>query len=147
MKFEHKFVEAIPPTLDPQVIYVSIRYRTAKHLCPCGCGHEVVTPIRPNKWAIKYDGVSVSLHPSVGNWSLECKSHYWIHNSQILWSDMWSQEQIEIGRAEQRLDDAEYFRTVSSPDLPAEKQNKSQGVNSLVNKIKQWLRFVISRQI
>ena len=145
MKFEHKFVETIPPTLDPHVIYISIRYRTAKHLCPCGCGHEVVTPIRPNKWDITYDGVSVSLHPSVGNWSLECKSHYWIRDNQILWSDVWNQKQIELGRAKQRFDDAEYFRTVRSVARSAEKLNTSQSVTSLFSKIKQWLRDIFSR--
>ena len=73
--WKHEFVDTIPADIEPSVLYVSIRYRTSKHLCPCGCCFEVVTPILPNKWCLKYNGAAVSLYPSVGNWSLDCKSH------------------------------------------------------------------------
>ncbi|WP_353963011.1 DUF6527 family protein [Streptomyces sp. NBC_00365] len=35
----------------------------------CGCGRKVVTPLAPQEWKLTLDGVSVSLHPSIGNWS------------------------------------------------------------------------------
>ena len=114
MKWEHIFVDTIPAQIAPRVLYVSIRYRTAKHLCPCGCGSEVVTPIRPNKWSIRFNGRSVSLYPSIGNWSLECKSHYWIRENEIEWAEAWSDAQIERARSKQRVADAKYFRSVDA---------------------------------
>ena len=43
----HEFVEFIPDELEHGIIYISIRFATASHLCCCGCGNKVVTPIRP----------------------------------------------------------------------------------------------------
>ena len=43
----HEFVEGIPERLEEGVLYVSILYATAMHLCACGCGREVVTPLTP----------------------------------------------------------------------------------------------------
>lgn len=34
------FVEFIPENLDYGKIYISDTYRTATHLCACGCGIE-----------------------------------------------------------------------------------------------------------
>jgi hypothetical protein len=44
---KHEFVEFIPDELKEGTIYVSIRFATATHLCCCGCGSRVVTPLRP----------------------------------------------------------------------------------------------------
>ena len=78
----HKFVKIVPEELDEHTIYVSTDYTTVVHLCCCGCGREVVTPLSPTDWTLIYDGVSVSLSPSIGNWSFECQSHYWIDREQ-----------------------------------------------------------------
>lgn len=67
-RLEPKFVEAIPEQLESGYLYVSIRFRTAQHLCACGCGSSVVTPIKPAKYSLTYNGETVSLWPSVGNW-------------------------------------------------------------------------------
>ena len=64
---------------------MSLRYRTVAHLCACGCGVEVNTPLHPTGWAITYDGVNVSLRPSVGNWSEDCGSHYIIDKNRVRW--------------------------------------------------------------
>ena len=65
IQLDHTFVEEIPQLLEPATCYVSIRYATAAHLCPCRCGHEVNTPISPTDWALTFDGETVSLHPSI----------------------------------------------------------------------------------
>lgn len=74
--FRHKFVEYIPDALDEGVLYVSVTFRTVLHLCGCGCGSEVATPLDPSDWKLTFDGKTISLYPSVGNWSLACQSHY-----------------------------------------------------------------------
>ncbi|MFC4144810.1 DUF6527 family protein [Micromonospora mangrovi] len=83
---EHRFVDSAPDVLDDGVLYVSIRYATALHLCPCGCSSEIVTPISREGWSLTFDGVSVTLHPSVGNWNYPCRSHYWIRRNRIEWA-------------------------------------------------------------
>ena len=65
---DHEFVEFIPSELQEAVLYVSIPYATAVHQCACGCGNKVVTPISPVDWQLLFDGETVSLTPSIGNW-------------------------------------------------------------------------------
>lgn len=93
-----EFVVGIPRRPEPGVLYVSMEYATTVHLCPCGCGIQVVLPLSPAQWRLSYDGESVSLSPSVGNWQFPCRSHYWIRNSRIHWSTTWSDAQIKRGR-------------------------------------------------
>ena len=88
------FVDFIPETLEQGIIYISWRYSTAAHLCCCGCGREVITPLNPAKWQLTEVEGDVSLHPSVGNWSFPCQSHYWIRNSRIFWAGAISPEMI-----------------------------------------------------
>ena len=89
-KLQHKFVDIIPEETEEGILYVSLKYCTAIHRCPCGCGHEVVTPISPSDWQLTFDGRSVSLSPSIGSYNLECKSHYWIINNKIRKARSWS---------------------------------------------------------
>ena len=84
--FEHRFVETAPDDLDDGVLYVSIEYASALHRCACGCGIEVVTPLSPGGWKLIFDGRSVSLHPSIGNWDFPCRSHYWIRQGRVQWA-------------------------------------------------------------
>ena len=96
MKLSHKFVEFIPEKLEKGVLYISISYGTASHLCCCGCGREVVTPIARNGWKLTYDGETVSLSPSIGNWNLPCKSHYWISESRVEWAEDWTKQDADV---------------------------------------------------
>jgi hypothetical protein len=106
---EHRFVESAPDVLQEGVLYVSVNYKTALHNCLCGCGTEVVTPIRPTDWTLLFHGDSVSLYPSIGNWGLSCQSHYWIDHNQVRWSYALSREEIEEARAHDRFLKARYF--------------------------------------
>lgn len=99
----HQFVDAIPAELAENTLYISIPYATAAHKCMCGCGHEVVTPLTPTDWSLTFDGESVSLRPSVGNWSFDCQSHYWIIRSTVRWGMTWTEDEIEQGRARDRV--------------------------------------------
>lgn len=101
-RLEHQFVDFIPERSEDGIVYVSMEYRTALHRCFCGCGREVVTPLSPAQWKLVFDGETVSLDPSVGNWSYGCKSHYWIRKNRVVWAPRWSREEIAWGRAQDR---------------------------------------------
>lgn len=98
----HEFVEYIPESLNRDTLYVSMVYATATHLCCCGCGEEIVTALSPTDWKLTFDGETISLHPSIGNWGLPCRSHYWIRRSRVEWSGDMSNAAIQAGRQRDR---------------------------------------------
>lgn len=110
-----QFVELMPKQLESGVLYVSMTYGTAIHLCCCGCGHRVVTPLAPDEWQLSFDGVAVWLDPSIGNWSFPCQSHYWIRGNSVEWARRWTQEEIRLGRARDRAQ-----KTASATDRETE---------------------------
>jgi len=55
---EYEFVDLVPRELKEGTLYISIEFATATHKCFCGCGTEVVTPISPVGWQVKFDGAS-----------------------------------------------------------------------------------------
>lgn len=108
-KYRHEFAEFIPERLEEGVLYVSIPYATGTHLCFRGCGAKVVTPITPTDWQLKFDGESVSLDPSVGSWSLACRSHYWLKDGTVVWAAQWTQSMIDRERARDRREKQSYY--------------------------------------
>lgn len=105
----HKFVEFIPENIEQGTLYISMQYATAMHKCACGCGNIVVTPFSPTDWKLLFNGDSVSLSPSIGNWSFPCRSHYFIRNDQVDWCSAWSKKQIQNGREADKKLKNEYY--------------------------------------
>lgn len=99
-----QFVEFIPRQLDEGVIYISERFKTASHLCPCGCRTKVVTPFSPVEWQLHRHGETVSLYPSIGNWNDACQSHYFIRRNRIRWAGRMSAEKIALVQAKDKAD-------------------------------------------
>jgi hypothetical protein len=93
-----EFVEYIPHELEDGKLYISTTYATAVHRCCCGCGSKITTPLAPSEWSLTFDGETVSLNPSIGNWSFPCQSHYWIRRNKITWAGRFSSEQIAAVR-------------------------------------------------
>jgi hypothetical protein len=78
-----QYVHFMPEKLESGILYVSKEFGVAIHLCPCGCENQVVTPL--NKWTFTEDTNGPTLYPSVGNFQLDCKSHYFIKDGKIKW--------------------------------------------------------------
>jgi hypothetical protein len=108
-RLEHQFAEHIPEHLEPGVLYVSMEYATAAHSCCCGCGEEVVTPFTPTDWKMTFDGETVSLRPSIGNWMLKCRSHYVIDRGKVIEAGPWSEEQVKTERCRDRAAKARFY--------------------------------------
>ena len=80
------FVETIPhlPEMDGGTLYVSMRFATLSHLCPCGCGRLVDVTLDPGTRSLTYDGEHLTLRPSIGV-KFPCRSHYSIVRNAIRW--------------------------------------------------------------
>lgn len=107
---KHSFCKTIPEVIKEGILYISLDYGTVVHKCCCGCGSEIVTPLGPNDWKVIFDGETVSLYPSIGNWSYECRSHYWITNSKVYWAEKWSDERIEENRQYDQKIKEKYYK-------------------------------------
>lgn len=92
-----EFVTSFPAELEPGYLYVSARFSTAAHLCACGCGREVITPLSPAQWVLAFDG-TVTIWPSIGNWALPCQSHYIIDHGKIKWARNFTRDEIQFNR-------------------------------------------------
>jgi hypothetical protein len=109
------YVEFIPKSLEGGVLYISQKYKTASHLCCCGCSTKIVTPLRETEFSLTVRAELVSLSPSIGNWNHPCQSHYWIRDNQVVWAAPMSKDDVSKGRAhDDALKDA-YFEKVAWP--------------------------------
>lgn len=125
-RLEHQFVEYIPEHLDPGVLYICMEHATAVHHCCCGCGEEVVTPFNPTDWKMTFDGETISLWPSIGNWNFACRSHYFVQSGRVIEAENWTDEQVKYERCKDRSAKARYYSTLDlaetsnpTPDITA----------------------------
>lgn len=79
------FLEQFPDEFESGILYVSMQYAICGHLCACGCGGRVITPLSPTQWKLVYNGEAVTLYPSIGNYAFACQSHYFLTNGTIIW--------------------------------------------------------------
>ena len=127
-KIELVRVHYIPKTLEPGLLYVSEEFGAAVHLCACGCGSKVSTPLGPTEWSLKETISGPSLKPSVGNWQLPCKTHYWIRGGNVVWYEEWSTEQIVTGRRAEEARRQDHY----------EKLDRNRG--GIVQRLWLWLK-------
>lgn len=114
-RVNHQFVRNLPDDLAEGIVYISIEYATVAHKCFCGCRREVITPLSPTDWRLIYDGQTISLDPSIGNWNYPCQSHYWIEENRVRWAPKWSRADIDQGRRLDRVAKAAHFHENARP--------------------------------
>ncbi len=119
-RVNHEFVDTIPDHLEDGVVYVSIPYATAVHRCCCGCGHEVVTPLHPRRWSLIFDGETISLTPSIGNWSFPCRAHYWIRAGQVHKARSFTDAEIGDVRVEEQALLLDHYKAHTEATPPVE---------------------------
>lgn len=108
-------VEFIPKLLEHGVLYISKRFRTASHLCCCGCGTKIVTPLRETEYQLLERGDRVTLHPSIGNWNHPCQSHYLIQDNRVVWAATMTRAEIRRGRAQDEAQQEAHFARTAWP--------------------------------
>ena len=148
---EHRFVRNVPRELEPGVMYISMEYATAVHSCCCGCGERVVTPFTPTDWNMTFNGESISLHPSAGNWNQKCRSHYVIRQGRVLEAGPWSNAQVEAERRRDKRAKASHYGgngemrsavqqlTVLAPEPEVADQETGSRPQSFWSRLKTWL--------
>ncbi len=109
----------MPKVLEPGVLYATEEFGAAAHLCACGCGAKIRTPLAPTEWTLEETTDGPSLSPSVGNWEQPCRSHYWIWRGEVEWHGDWTEAQVQAGRRREHRRRRAYFTT-------REKQRHSQ---------------------
>ena len=139
-----QFVEHFPEKLEPGQLYLAMEFATAAHLCACGCGNKVITPFSPTDWQMSFDGETVSLKPSIGNWTFRCRSHYWVRSGRIEWAGDMSQEAIDTGRKWDAQ--AKVRQQANKPNgdevrQPTPIAHEKTQAPSLLEKLKRWLGF------
>ncbi|WP_458789105.1 DUF6527 family protein [Dyella jiangningensis] len=110
---EPRFVEHLPEKLEDGLLYISEPFALAAHKCCCGCGEEVITPLRPSRWRIIKGQRGVSLWPSIGNWKFPCRSHYWIRDNQVIPAPSMSLQKIEQVKRRDRRDADRHIQTIN----------------------------------
>jgi hypothetical protein len=136
MTLQHKFVDFIPDIIEDGVLYISIKYCTAIHKCVCGCGNEVVTPLSPTDWKLTFDGKTISLSPSIGNWNFECQSHYWITKNRIRYAAKWDKEEIQYGRSKDKKRKANFYNGQTENEKPiVKKVKKKKGLKQFLKSL------------
>lgn len=123
-------VEYMPKGLEPGILYVSEKFSTAAHLCACGCGAKIRTPLGPTEWSVKDTAAGPSVWPSVGNWQQACQSHYVIQDGKIVWGEKWSREQIAAGRRGEQKRRKAYFEAMYAK-------------NGLLQRVWEWLKSLL----
>lgn len=101
MKIKLQAVRYMPKALEPGILYVSKEFGAAAHLCACGCGAKIRTPLGPTDWNLKETRKGPTLSPSIGNWQQRCQSHYWIRNGQVVWVPNWNEAGVAANQSAQ----------------------------------------------
>lgn len=144
---KRKFVEYMPDELDLGVIYISVSFATAGHLCLCGCGEEVVTPFSPTDWELSFDGETISLDPSVGNWGFRCRSHYIIRHNRVIWAGNMSQAEIDAGRERDRLSKFARYGSSKAQHRPVHREPPERNGTwvSMLHELWVWILHKLGR--
>lgn len=127
-------VHYMPKVLEPGVVYASEEFGAAAHICACGCGAKIRTPLGPTEWRLDEASAGPSLSPSVGNSQQPCRSHYWIWRGEVEWCGDMTEAQIQAGRHLERSRRMAYFAK-REKERRAEAQSPSQRIWNFVKNL------------
>ncbi len=142
-----EFVTQFPAVFEQGVLYISEEFETAGHLCCCGCGEKVITPLNPAKWRLRKEGRTVSLSPSIGNWNYACKSHYLITKNKVIEAGQLDAAKIKTVQRRDRRDMDRYVSIVNAragqstekaPEPPTKVVPEKSLFSELVTFLRNW---------
>ena len=90
-----------------------------------------------------FDGETISLRPSIGNWNTPCRSHYVINRNRIIEAGPWDEQQIQDERGRDKKAKARFYGTSLGREdevLAADTTLKTKPRSGRWRRIKQWFR-------
>jgi hypothetical protein len=60
---------------------------------------------------MSFDGQTISLRPSIGNWDYHCRSHYIIRRNRVIEAKPLSDDEIAAGRRKDKAAKAEFYQS------------------------------------
>lgn len=148
VRFRHEVVVSIPETLQANTLYLTTEEDVAGHLCACGCGREVITPLSPTDWSITIDRRGASLSPSIGNWAFPCRSHYFIWNGVVVWARDMSDKAVAQGRRRDKERKLGYYERLNGLPVSLEKSpelSSSPTHQSASQRLGAWWKRLLAR--
>ena len=133
MRIRLERVGYMPTMLEPGVLYVSEEFGAAAHLCACGCGSKIRTPLGPTEWSLENTAAGPTLQPSVGSWQLACQSHYFITGGEVTWAPQWTADEIAEGRRQEDERRRQYYEAL----------DRKRG--GAVRRLRRWLQRLFGR--
>ena len=101
-----------------------------------------MTPFTPTDRKMTIDGETVSLDPSIGNWTLAGRSHYVIKRGRVIEAGPWTDKQVEAERHRDRAAKARFYG-VPEPTEPVatagQAEPPSQAKPGFVSRILRWV--------
>lgn len=137
VQFKSEVVGSIPEVLQANTLYVTTDGDVAGHLCACGCGREVITPLTPTDWSITISRRGATLFPSIGNWAFPCRSHYFIWDGAIVWARDMSAEAIEQGRRRDKARKQDYYEKLNGQPKSKIEPPPPQ-YQSMIQRLRAW---------
>lgn len=123
-RFRHELVDAIPERLQRGILYVAKDGDVAGHLCACGCGREVITPLSSTDWSLTIGRRGATLDPSIGNWAFPCRSHYLIWDGEVVWAGDMSTRAIALGRQRDKARKQLFYEALKeAPRAPQDRKS------------------------
>lgn len=141
-RFQLAVVDSIPEKLKAQTLYVTTDGDVAGHLCACGCGREVITPLSPINWSITIGRRGPTLSPSIGNWAFPCRSHYFIRDGATEWARDMSNEAIAQGRRRDKARKQHYYAKLSGGQPPNAVPVLQHVKTSWAERLQAWWRRI-----
>lgn len=148
VRFRHEVVVSIPETLQANTLYLTTEGDVAGHLCACGCGREVITPLSPTDWSITIDRRGASLSPSIGNWAFPCRSHYFIWDGVVVWARDMPDKAVAQGRRRDKERKLGYYERLNGLQVPLEKSpelSSSPPHQSTSQRLGAWWKRLLAR--
>ncbi len=148
VRFRHEVVVSIPETLQANTLYLTTEEDVAGHLCACGCGREVITPLSPTDWSITIDRRGASLSPSIGNWAFPCRSHYFIWDGVVVWARDMSDKAVAQGRRRDKERKLGHYERLNGLPVSLEKSpelSSSPTHQSASQRLGAWWKRLLAR--
>jgi len=146
-RFKYELADSIPEKLQAGILYVAKDGDVAGHLCACGCGREVITPLSSTDWSLTVGRRGATLDPSIGNWAFPCRSHYLIWDGEVVWAGDMSAKAIADGRQRDKSRKQTFYRDLNDTPSVAQEimpKQKPSMRKTYVQRLSAWWKSLFT---